>query len=492
MPKSGMTIAEPNKASARIPLVFALFSDRVQPLFIAAVAASLYLFRLGAGALLDWDEAIHAEVSREILTGHHWLTLYWNHLPYFRKPPLTFWIRAGFFHLFGINEFWARFPSALAGVGVAVLTYAIARRLAGPAAGLLAAFVLMTTNDFDRVVREGTTDASLCLCIYVVVYAWMRLDKGGSGWFCLLCAAAGAGAMIKGPGVLIVFPAIGVDWIVRRKSWRTPPEWELCLGGMIFLSIVAPWHIWMAIHYGRSFWSDYFSYQVLERATRVIEGSGGGPWYYLNAVFHGAFPWALMIPIAMCRWIWKTQWTHTLIWTLIGIVFIGYTLVPTKHNWYILPVYPALAVEVGALLADAGARWRVVHYASVAVLAAGLIVAFIKLEHRRGDAFTNQVAQLAAMAGRARHAGPLLVIPAEGSDPQLDLPTAIFYSNRQAMLVTVPADTEKLAGFLKSDHSLDAVIQNGSLGELYRSYAVHLKAQNNAAAYAEISAPRTR
>lgn len=131
-----MLIAESDAASARVPLIFALFSGRAKPIILAAIAAFLYLFRLGSGALLDWDEAIYAEISKEIVTGHHWLTLYWEHLPDFQKPPLSFWIEAVFFHLFDINEFWARFPSALAGVGVVLLAYAIARRLAGPAAGL--------------------------------------------------------------------------------------------------------------------------------------------------------------------------------------------------------------------------------------------------------------------------------------------------------------------------------------------------------------------
>jgi 4-amino-4-deoxy-L-arabinose transferase-like glycosyltransferase len=460
---------------------------RYQVAGLASVAALFYLFKLGTGALLDWDEAIYAEVSKEMIRGHHWLTPYWQSAPFFQKPPLTFWIQGAFFHLFGVSEFSARFASALAGVAVVLLTYGIARRLAGATAGVFAGFVLLTTNHFDRVTREATTDALLCLCIYLALYAWIRRREGNPLWFYLACLAVGAGAMIKGPAVLVAPLAIALDWALCRRSERTPGWRELCLGGLLALAAVAPWHIWMIIRYGRPFLDEYFGHQLFARATSVLESSGGGSAYYLGIVFFGAFPWCVVALFAAARWLWQKEWEHSLAWALIGILVFGYSLIPTKHEWYVIPIYPAIAIEVGRLLSDAGRKWRIVHYAAIAVIAIGLCVALAKLVLRQGDAFTNQVAQLATMAGSTHRTGPLLMITGPGRDPRIDTPTATFYSDRRAELFEMPGDTRKIMSLLKSRSSIDAIIQRDAFRAVSQQYEVRRIAQNDTAVYAAIS-----
>ena len=94
---------------------------QVQMVGLALAALVLYLFELGKAALPDWDAAIYADVTKEMLEGHHWLTPYLNHQLFFQKPPLLYWAQMVTFNLFGMNEFAARLPSALAGVGVVLL-----------------------------------------------------------------------------------------------------------------------------------------------------------------------------------------------------------------------------------------------------------------------------------------------------------------------------------------------------------------------------------
>lgn len=372
-----------------------------------------------------------------------------------------------------------------------LLVYAIARRLAGTHAALFAAFVLMTTNHFDRVAREATTDTLLCLSIYIAIYAWLRLRKSEPAWFYVLCAAVGAGAMIKGPAVLVAPLAIAADWLLRRDPEKSLIPRHYWAGGLLALAIVAPWHIWMTAEYGKAFLSQYVGFQLLARATRVLQDSGGGWAYYLRVIFHGAFPWSIVAVFALFKWIWKKEWKFSLLWILAGILLIGYTIVQTKHRWYIIPIYPALAVEVGRLLADASAKRRIVRYAAVALLSLGMGIAFAKLVKRQGDPFTNDVAQLATMAGASAHAKPLLLITTPGPDPRLDVPTAVFYSNRHGLLFNVPADANTIAGLLKRRNFADAIVQNDALPDVSRLFIVHPIAQNSTAAYVEIQPKRS-
>ncbi len=474
---------------SRFPALRSFLSRRVERIQFAAlavIAAALLLVKLGTGALLDWDEAIYAEVSKEMVSSHHWLTLTWQHSAFFEKPPLSFWIQAAFFQWFGVSEFWARFASALAGVAVVLLTYAIARRMAGPTAALFAGFILLTTNHFDRVVREGTTDGLLCLCIYLAIYAYVRLREGETVWFYLLCGAVGAGAMVKGPAILVAPLAVGIDWLFRKKSERILAWRECCLGGLLALAIAAPWHLWMVFKYGRSFLDSYIGYQLAARATGVIEGSSGGPLYYVRVIAAGAFPWSIVALFAVFMWLWRREWKYSLLWELMGVILL-YSLMPTKHQWYTLPIYPALAIEVGRLLEDASRRWRVALYASIALLTVGIILAFARLAIRQGDPVTNQMARLARVAGQPPETGTLFILTAPESQSDIDTPAATFYSNRNAKLLEMPTDAGKITDSLKGRTSIDAILQKNAAGYVSQLYDVHAVAQSDLLLYAVIS-----
>src|SRR5207249_7769727 len=94
---------------------------------LLSLAAFVLLARLGYGALDDWDEAIFAQVSKEMVRGGDWLTPHWNYLPYFNKPPLLMWSTALLYLAFGVSEFTARAISALSGVALVGMTYLVGR-----------------------------------------------------------------------------------------------------------------------------------------------------------------------------------------------------------------------------------------------------------------------------------------------------------------------------------------------------------------------------
>ena len=50
-------------------------------LLVFAVASFLLFFRLGAGSLHSWTEAIYAQIGKEILSTGDWNTLHYNGKP---------------------------------------------------------------------------------------------------------------------------------------------------------------------------------------------------------------------------------------------------------------------------------------------------------------------------------------------------------------------------------------------------------------------------
>src|SRR3989344_7602006 len=76
----------------------------------------LFFYKLGQTSLVSWDEAWYAEVAKNIMRSGSLINMTWNSHPYFDHPPAGYWLMALSYKLFGVNEFWTRFPSAIAGI----------------------------------------------------------------------------------------------------------------------------------------------------------------------------------------------------------------------------------------------------------------------------------------------------------------------------------------------------------------------------------------
>ncbi|MEC4679521.1 MAG: glycosyltransferase family 39 protein, partial [Nitrospirota bacterium] len=86
---------------------------------------------IGGLGLTDRDEGSNAEAAREMLETGEWISPTLNYEPRFAKPAFVYWLISGSYSLFGINEFAARFPSALSGLCVLLLQYAFVYRWLG-------------------------------------------------------------------------------------------------------------------------------------------------------------------------------------------------------------------------------------------------------------------------------------------------------------------------------------------------------------------------
>ena len=177
-------------------------------------------YELGARTLNNWDEAIYAQVSKEIVTSGDWLTLHWGYAPWYHKPPLFMWMTALFFRLFEVNEFWARAASALSGLGVVGVTYLISQRLYGSLTAVFSVGVLLTNFSFVHYARFGTTDVTLTLFIFMSVYAYLRAVAGAHHWWYLAWFAMAGALMTKGVAGLIVPIVILIALLVDRQLWQ--------------------------------------------------------------------------------------------------------------------------------------------------------------------------------------------------------------------------------------------------------------------------------
>src|SRR6516164_8789750 len=111
-------------------------------LMCVGLASLLYLIGLGRPPLWEPDEGRYAEIAREMVVDHDYITPRNNFVRYFEKPPLVYWVTAASLTVFGRNEFAVRLQAAIASIGQVAITGALAEGMFGPTAGAWAALAL--------------------------------------------------------------------------------------------------------------------------------------------------------------------------------------------------------------------------------------------------------------------------------------------------------------------------------------------------------------
>ncbi|MCE2698648.1 MAG: glycosyltransferase family 39 protein [Nostocales cyanobacterium LE14-WE4] len=320
--------------------------------FFGLLLASLILWLIGLGnlPLRDWDEGTYAIVAREIYRTGNWLYPTIQGDPFLLKPPLMQWLIAICYHIGGVQEFTTRFPGAFLtalGVPLLYLIGSLAFRENLPA--LFSALVYLTLLPVVRHGRlamlDGMTISFFLLLLFCVLKA--RHDKKyalGIG-FCL-----GLITLTKGMLVVVLAGIAGL-FILANKQLAILKNPFLWIGMLLGNAPAIAWYFAQWQHYGDIFLEVHFQSQAFDRLGKAVEGNTGPVWYYLLEVIKYGFPWLLFLPGGLYL-SWKNRDTAWGCLTLIGTIvyFAIVSLMGTKLPWYIMPVYPFLALAIGANL----------------------------------------------------------------------------------------------------------------------------------------------
>lgn len=367
---------------------------------IVLLVAGVVLFtNLGGPRLWDRDEPRNAGCAVEMLSRGDLVTPVFDDELRTHKPILLYWFMMVAYAVFGINEFAARFWSALLGVGTACLTYAIGRRLFSPQVGLWGAVILVTTLMFDVAARAATPDSLLifwstaALCIYVYGTFPVACDPhapaAASARFfprwrvaVLMYAMMGVAVLAKGPvGLVLPTAVIGMYLLIRRLPTReaTGTGWwprtleaglrlvrpfapwhflKTCwimrpITAVLVVSAVAlPWYIAVGLRTDGEWVKGFLLEHNLGRAAEPMEGHGGPLLFYPAALLVGFFPWSVFaVPTLLesfRRIRRRTEHADGFILAACWVgVYVGlFSLASTKLPSYITPCYPAAALLV--------------------------------------------------------------------------------------------------------------------------------------------------
>jgi 4-amino-4-deoxy-L-arabinose transferase-like glycosyltransferase len=360
---------------------------RIEILAIVALGALVLGAQMTRPPMVDWDEATYAEVSRGIVATGDWMNLSWDGEPYMKKPPLLFWMTAASFELFGVNEFAARLPSVLMGLGTLVLIYLGASAIAGRVAGTVAALIPLNFYFFvARGGRESATDAPLLFFTTLALYAFLK-SLGSRRWLPVAGAATGLAIVSKGLAGLIA-PAVAIVAVTIFAEFRAIGPSGLAIIGASAAAVAAPWFIYQASHDFALFFSTFVGQETLQRVASHLEDEPHGLSFTLRTFYSEVETlWPLLIPVpamivARVRRGLESGFTRidpaiklSIVWLVVALG--AACAVRTRLPWYILPALPPVAILGGTLLGSALrqsgplAGWsRAFACAAIAILAA--------------------------------------------------------------------------------------------------------------------------
>lgn len=337
------------------------FSSKWDRWLVGGLALLLFVPFLGQVHLFDWDEINFAECAREMIATGDYLRVQIDFLPFYEKPPLFIWLQVLSMQVFGINEFAARFPNAMAGLASLLLLYQIGRQLFDRHFAWI--WVLAYTCSLlpHLYFKSGIIDPWFNFFIFAGFYAflwavWHRKQadigrKSAHGWVWLGGALVGLGILTKGP-VALLLPGLAmiVYWVQERFRWYVP--WYYFLYFILAsLAITGTWFGMEILKNGPDFIREFLVYQVRLLSTEDA-GHGGFPGYHVVVLLVGCFP----VSIFALRAFWKKgavneqqadaiRWMRILFW----VVLIVFSVVQSKIIHYSSLAYFPLSF-LGALV----------------------------------------------------------------------------------------------------------------------------------------------
>src|SRR6201988_2692442 len=178
--------------------------NRIPPGALLLLSAVALFVKPGAPALFNPDEGRNAEKAREILLLHDWITPHENFAVVLDKPIFYYWLGAPSYRAFGISEWSARLPSALAGLGCIALVFFFARRFFGFWRGLWSSLILVTSLEFYLLARIVFFDMRLTFFTTLSLFSFFcalreQKSRWRTSWLGLMYLSLAAPTLVKGP-----------------------------------------------------------------------------------------------------------------------------------------------------------------------------------------------------------------------------------------------------------------------------------------------------
>lgn len=321
-------------------------SEKICLLGIIVLSIFLNFYNLGESAFAK-DEAIYSSQAA-ILAGHQEYTK--NFLEYSRSATnfQTYqFIMSIVFRLFGVNEFTARFPTAIMGTMFILIIYNLSTIIYSNRSGILSSF-FMSINpyliDLNRQVNLDSPSLFFMVLAILFIVKWKKESNNKNRHFNLFLIFAILSITIK---IIIVIPLLIliISYLLIEKEFRNAIKFLIKIESLIiiFLTVLLI-GLFIFEHVGFEEYIKTFSYGI-------SRGNTESPLYYIKSITYSLgylFIVTFLIGLSIGFIYRKEGDIISILWFVVVMGFYSYY--PLKHYFYIVPIIPSMCILSGRSL----------------------------------------------------------------------------------------------------------------------------------------------
>ncbi len=369
-------------------------------LLLAGFCGFLFFFGLANFGLIGADEPRYAQVAREMLARHDWITPTLGGKPWLEKPPLYYWQAMLAYRIFGVSDWAARLPSAIDATLMVVAIYLFLKRFR-PGFQLDGALMTASAAGIIGFARAVSTDMPLAATFTIALLAWYAWYESESRryiaiFYCFLAL----GMLAKGPVAPLLAFVIILIFVAAKRDLRLLLRTLWIPGILLFCALAAPWYAAVQIRNPEFLRVFIFEHNLARFGTNLYHHPEPF-WYFVPVTLIGLIPWTVFVAASWVETI-RVWWTERqqmlasedalnaflVIWLIVTVVF--FSLSRSKLPGYIVPALPA-----GTLLLAEYVRRRVtgderpsiglivVHsMVAAAPIVPALMIQYLILQHR--------------------------------------------------------------------------------------------------------------
>ncbi len=297
-------------------------------LLLTGVCGFFFFFRLSAIGLLGPDEPRYAQVAREMLARHDWVTPTLYGHTWLEKPILLYWGEMLSYSVFGVSDWAARVPSAVAATLLVFGTFLAVRRIRYEArldAALMAASGILILG----FARAAATDMLLAAPFALSLLAWFcwyqtefepspqtytkqvahirpllanvgdgrtasQSLRAGRPWLVLFYALNALAMLAKGPVAPALAALILIAFCAARRNRRALIRTLHPAGLVAFLVVAAPWYCLIQLRTPQ-FFRVFFLQHNLARFGSNLYRHSQPFWYYIPVALVATLPWTVWL-----------------------------------------------------------------------------------------------------------------------------------------------------------------------------------------------------
>ena len=318
-------------------------------LLLPAFCAFFLLWRLAAFGLIGADEPRYAQVAREMLARHDWVTPTLGGVPWLEKPPLYYWQAILAYRVFGVSDWAARLPSALNATALIFAAYWFLRRFRSGCA-IDGALMLATSAAIVGFARAASTDMPLAATFGIAMLAWFAwMESGHRALLIAFYAFVALGMLAKGPVAPVLAAIIIVLFAATQRSWMIVAKTISLPGIAAFILVGLPWYVLVQLRNPQFFRVFFIEHNLARFGTNLFHHPEPF-WYYLPVTLLGWAPWTIFAVVAVVIAGHKVRDSeadtlNTFLLICMAVFVVFFSISKSKLPGYILP-----AIAPGILL----------------------------------------------------------------------------------------------------------------------------------------------